>query len=53
MIIHNIDGDKMAAEADFKDAMYAFRKKVSAELTHIYQAIAKLEQEIEKIKETP
>ena len=53
MRIHNIKGAKIADEADFKDAMYAFRKKVSAEITHIYQAIAKLEQEIQKIKETP
>jgi|10_taG_2_1085330.scaffolds.fasta_scaffold32620_4 hypothetical protein len=53
MRIHNINGEKMADEADFKDAMYAFRKKISEEITHIYQAIAKLEQEIKKIKETP
>tara|TARA_Y100001956_G_scaffold24094_1_gene23871 strand:+ start:7717 stop:7878 length:162 start_codon:yes stop_codon:yes gene_type:complete len=44
--------DKMTADADWKEGINAFRAKISNEITEIYQSIAELKQEIEKIKET-
>ena len=46
--------DKIANDGDWRDGIDSFRSKISKEITEIYQSIAKIEQEIKKIKgETP
>ena len=46
--------DKIANDRDWRDGIDSFRSKISKEITEIYQSIAKIEQEIKKIKgETP
>ena len=42
--------DKLADHEDWKDGMNAFREKSSKEFTEIYQSLAKIEEEINKIK---
>ena len=47
------DMDDEIEEMDtLKEGVNAFRAKISNEITEIYQSIAELRQEIEKIKET-
>ena len=43
--------DKMAEEADWKDGINAFRIKSYKEFTEIYQSLATIEEEINKIKQ--
>tara|TARA_B100000029_G_C16889344_1_gene709743 strand:+ start:354 stop:512 length:159 start_codon:yes stop_codon:yes gene_type:complete len=50
MSIHE-RADRMTADADWKEGMNAFRSKISKEITEIYQAIAKLEQTIKRMKD--
>ena len=44
--------DRMKDDADWKEGINSFRSKALNEITEIYQSIAELKQEIEKIKET-
>ena len=44
--------DKMAAHEDWKDGMNVFREKSYKEFTEIYHSLAKIEEEINKIKQT-
>ena len=41
--------DKLTDHADWKDGMNAFREKSYKEFTEIYQSLAKIETEINKI----
>ena len=43
--------DRMAHHEDWKDGMNAFREKSYKEFTEIYQSLAKIEEEINKIKQ--
>ena len=43
--------DRITEEADWKDGMNAFRSKSCKEFTEIYQSLAKIEEEINKIKD--
>ena len=43
--------DKMTDHADWKDGMDAFRLKSYKEFTEIYHSLAKIEEEINKIKQ--
>ena len=43
--------DKMADHEDWKDGMNVFRNKSSKEFTEIYLSLAKIEEEIDKIKQ--
>jgi len=43
--------DKMADHEDWKDGMNAFRLKTCKEFTEIYQSLATIEEEINKIKQ--
>ncbi len=43
--------DKLTDYADWKDGMNAFRSKAYKEFTEIYQSLAKIEEEINKIKQ--
>ena len=43
--------DRMTEEADWKDGMNAFRGKSYKEFTEIYHSLAKIEEEINKIKQ--
>ena len=42
--------DKITAHEDWKDGMNAFRGKSYNEFTEIYHSLAKIEEEINKIK---
>ena len=42
--------DKLTDHEDWKDGMNAFRSKSYKEFTEIYQSLAKIEEEINKIK---
>ena len=44
--------DEIEEMDTLKEGVNAFRAKISNEITEIYQSIAELKQEIEKIKET-
>ena len=52
-----MNNDKMADHEDWKDGINAFRSKSCKEFTEIYHSLAKIEEEINKIKhkikETP
>ena len=43
--------DKIADHEDWKDGMNVFRSKSYKEFTEIYQSLAKIEEEIDKIKQ--
>jgi hypothetical protein len=43
--------DRMTEEADWKDGINAFRNKSYKEFTEIYHSLAKIEEEINKIKQ--
>ena len=43
--------DKITDHADWKDGIDAFRLKSYKEFTEIYQSLAKIEKEINKIKD--
>ena len=43
--------DKLTDHADWKDGMNAFRLKSCKEFTEIYQSLAKIEEEINEIKD--
>ena len=43
--------DKMTEDADWRDGMNSFRAKAYKEFTEIYQSLAKIEEEINKIKQ--
>ena len=43
--------DKMTDHEDWKDGMNAFRLKAYKEFTEIYLSLAKIEEEINKIKQ--
>ena len=43
--------DKLTDHADWKDGMNAFREKSYKEFTAIYHSLAKIEKEINKIKQ--
>ena len=43
--------DKLTDYADWKDGMNAFRAKSYKEFTEIYHSLAKIEEEINKIKQ--
>ena len=43
--------DKLTDHEDWKDGMNAFRLKSYKEFTEIYQSLAKIEEEINKIKD--
>ena len=44
-----MSNDRITEEADWKDGMNAFREKSCKEFTEIYQSLAKIEKEINKI----
>ena len=46
-----MSNDRITEEADWKDGMNAFRSKSYKEFTEIYQSLAKIEEEIDKIKD--
>ena len=43
--------DKMADHEDWRDGMNVFRENSYKEFTEIYQSLAKIEEEIDKIKQ--
>ena len=43
--------DKLTDHADWKDGMDAFRLKSYKEFTEIYQSLARIEKELNKIKD--
>ena len=43
--------DKMADHEDWKDGINAFRNKSYKEFTEIYHSLAKIEEEVNKIKQ--
>ena len=43
--------DRMTEETDWKDGMNAYREKSYKEFTEIYHSLAKIEEEINKIKQ--
>ena len=43
--------DRITEDADWKDGINAFRLKSYKEFTEIYQSLAKIEEEINKIKD--
>ena len=46
-----MSADKITDHEDWKDGMNAFRSKSYKEFTEIYQSLAKIEEEINKIKD--
>ena len=44
--------DKLTDHTDWRDGMNAFREKSYKEFTEIYHSLAKIEEEINKIKQT-
>ena len=46
-----MNADRMTEHEDWKDGMNAFREKSCKEFTAIYQSLATIEEEINKIKQ--